>query len=188
MMAMSSVSESFAGERERKTLETLLTTRLSDRAILFGKMAVPVLDGLVATVFAHLLSLVILNVAFGGGLLLYGPGVALFLVVLALAVAVLSTAVGVLMSLRAPTVQQATLNLMVAFMAPSVLLFATAYFMAAAFPDAWGAVVEWLLTGGLANANLADSALFAVGLLGLLDVGLVLIAVSRFKRARLRLE
>jgi ABC-2 type transport system permease protein len=188
MMAISSVSESFAGERERKTLETLLATRLPDRAILFGKMAVPVLDGLVATVFAHLVSLFVLNAAFGGGLLLYHPGMALLVVVLAVAVAVFSTAVGVLMSLRAPTVQQATLNLMVAFMAPSVLLLVTAYFMAAAFPGAWGAAVERLLTGGLLRADLAELVLLAVGLLALLDVALVLIAVSRFKRARLGLE
>ena len=32
------VADSFAGERERGTLETLLATRLSDRAILFGKI------------------------------------------------------------------------------------------------------------------------------------------------------
>jgi len=33
------VADSFAGERERKTLETLLASRLSDRAILLGKIA-----------------------------------------------------------------------------------------------------------------------------------------------------
>ena len=32
------VADSFAGERERHTLESLLATRLSDRAILFGKL------------------------------------------------------------------------------------------------------------------------------------------------------
>ncbi len=32
-------ADTFAGERERHTLETLLASRLSDRAILFGKLA-----------------------------------------------------------------------------------------------------------------------------------------------------
>jgi len=36
------IPESFAGERERHTLETLLASRLTDRAILFGKVAVAV--------------------------------------------------------------------------------------------------------------------------------------------------
>src|SRR5436309_9767960 len=33
------VPDAFAGERERHTLETLLASRLTDRAILFGKLA-----------------------------------------------------------------------------------------------------------------------------------------------------
>ena len=32
------IAESIAGERERRTLETLLASRLDDRAILFGKL------------------------------------------------------------------------------------------------------------------------------------------------------
>jgi ABC-2 type transport system permease protein len=36
------IPESFAGERERHTLGTLLASRLPDRAILFGKVAVAV--------------------------------------------------------------------------------------------------------------------------------------------------
>ena len=37
-MVSSLIADSVAGERERHTLETLLASRLSDRAILFGKM------------------------------------------------------------------------------------------------------------------------------------------------------
>ena len=36
------IPDSFAGERERKTLETLLSSRLPDRAILFGKLFVAI--------------------------------------------------------------------------------------------------------------------------------------------------
>lgn len=188
MMAMASVSDSFAGERERKTLETLLATRLPDRAILFGKMGVPILNGLGMTLLAHVVSLVVLNVAFGGGLLLYRPDVALLILALAAVVAVLATTLGVLMSLRAPTVQQATLNFMVVFLAPPTLLLATAYFLAAAFPIAWGMVIERLTALGPLLGDLTISALIVVGVLALLDVALVLIAVARFQRARLRLD
>ena len=37
MLITSTIAESFAGERERHTLETLLASRLPDRAILLGK-------------------------------------------------------------------------------------------------------------------------------------------------------
>src|SRR5450631_4208481 len=39
------IADSFAGERERHTLETLLASRLSDRAILFGKIAAAIAYG-----------------------------------------------------------------------------------------------------------------------------------------------
>jgi ABC-2 type transport system permease protein len=39
------IAESLAGERERRTLETLLASRLSERAILLGKMSAAVLLG-----------------------------------------------------------------------------------------------------------------------------------------------
>ena len=44
-LVVSVVTDSFAGERERNTLETLLASRLSDRAILFGKIGAAVLYG-----------------------------------------------------------------------------------------------------------------------------------------------
>lgn len=47
------ISESFAGERERRTLETLLATRLSTQAILLGKT-------IAATLFGWLASVVVL--------------------------------------------------------------------------------------------------------------------------------
>ncbi|MGZ3674289.1 MAG: ABC transporter permease, partial [Ktedonobacterales bacterium] len=39
------VADTFAGERERHTLETLLASRLSDRAVLFGKVGAAVAYG-----------------------------------------------------------------------------------------------------------------------------------------------
>ena len=39
MLVTGVIADSFAGERERHTLETLLASRLPDRAILLGKVA-----------------------------------------------------------------------------------------------------------------------------------------------------
>jgi len=61
------IPDSFAGERERRTLETLLASRLPDRAILFGKLAVAVLFAWGATLVILLLSLVAANVAHWNG-------------------------------------------------------------------------------------------------------------------------
>jgi hypothetical protein len=46
------IPESFAGERERHTLETLLASRLPDRAILFGKVGLAVAYGWIMTLLA----------------------------------------------------------------------------------------------------------------------------------------
>ena len=44
------ICDSFAGERERHTLETLLASRLPDSAILFGKMGAAMAFGWILTV------------------------------------------------------------------------------------------------------------------------------------------
>ena len=47
------IADSFAGERERHTLETLLASRLSDRAILFGKIAACIAYGWLISIVLH---------------------------------------------------------------------------------------------------------------------------------------
>lgn len=42
LLTMDTISDSFAGERERQTLETLLASRLPDESALFGKLAASV--------------------------------------------------------------------------------------------------------------------------------------------------
>ena len=72
------IPDSFAGERERHTLPTLLASRLPDRAILLGKMIMPVAVGWGTALLCALLSLVIVNIAHGEGtLLFYTPPIAL---------------------------------------------------------------------------------------------------------------
>jgi len=67
------IADSFAGERERHTLETLLASRLPDRAILFGKLAAALAYAWGLAAGALLLSLLSVNVVYGRGELLFYP-------------------------------------------------------------------------------------------------------------------
>ena len=57
------VPDSFAGERERHTLETLLASRLPDRAILFGKALTGILFASGGMLAFLLLGVIAVNVA-----------------------------------------------------------------------------------------------------------------------------
>ena len=73
-MVVQVVTDGFAGERERHTLETLLASRLSDGAILMGKLLAGVLYGAVFVLAFLILGTLTVNVAFGNGeLLMYPP-------------------------------------------------------------------------------------------------------------------
>ncbi len=175
------VADSFAGERERHTLEALLATRLPDRAILFGKLGAALGYGWGVTVASLLLGLVTVNVAHGQGeFLFYPPVMGGGVLVLSLLSAGLVASGGVLISLRAASVRQAQQTLGFAIMA---LLFVP-IFGAQALPAAWRqGVVEALRALDLATAVLA-----ATGVLCALNAALLLAALARFKRTRLILN
>src|ERR1700690_1067591 len=102
------VADSFAGERERHTLESLLSTRLSDRAILIGKLLSAMLYGCILTWVNLLVSLITVNVAFGHGeLLLFSLPLSIGAISFSILVSGLAASVGVLVSLRAGSVRQA---------------------------------------------------------------------------------
>ncbi len=60
-LTLGMVTDSFAGERERHTLETLLATRLPDLAILLGKILSAVLYGWGVAILSLLLAALTLN-------------------------------------------------------------------------------------------------------------------------------
>jgi len=180
LLVSSVVADSFAGERERHTLETLLTSRLSDRAILFGKVLAAITYGWGFTIFSILLGLITVNVAFGKGqILLYPATIGLGILVLSFLVAGLAATLGVLVSLRASTVRQAQQTFTVAFF----ILFVP-MFLLPMLPPAWLARIGQLLT--TANVEVIASAVAV--LLLIVDSGLLAIALARFKRARLILD
>src|ERR1022692_108211 len=78
------IADSFAGERERHTLETLLATRLSDRAILLGKIAASVAYGWLMAMLCVLAGTITENVVNRGGhVLLYRDSASWLILLLA---------------------------------------------------------------------------------------------------------
>ena len=175
------VADSFAGERERKTLETLLASRLSDRSILFGKIGAAVAYGWGLTLISASLALIAVNVAHGRGhLLLYSPMIALGLVLLSLLGAGLAAGSGILVSLRASTVRQAYQQLSLAI----VLLTILPLFGFRALPDDW----RVQLARAIVTASTTQIVVVVAAVLVVLDAGLLAIAMARFQRARLILD
>jgi ABC-2 type transport system permease protein len=180
-LVTSVIADSFAGERERHTLESLLASRLSDRAILFGKVGAAVGYGVGITWLSLLLGLVTANLAFGQGrLLLYPLPIGLGIVGLSLPAAGLAASAGVLVSLRAATVRQAQQTLSMAIM---VLLFVPIYGLQA-LPLEWKA----RLFATFAAVDITRLVVIAVAILAVLNVGLLAAAMTRFRRPRLILQ
>jgi ABC-2 type transport system permease protein len=176
------VADSFAGERERHTLETLLSTRLSDRAILFGKIASALAYGWGITLFSAFLSVVTVNIAFAsqeGRLLLYSPELTAAIILLSFLVSALSASLGVIVSLRASTVRQAQQTFSIAFFA----LFIPLFLIPVLPEDIKLKILSWAMN--------VDAKMLVVGLIGILfvvDIVLSWVAITRFKRARLILD
>ncbi len=180
-MVTSVIADSFAGERERHTLETLLATRLPDRAILLGKVTAALAYGLGVAWISLLLGVVTVNIAFGHGrILFYSPDLLLGIVLLGILFATLVAGIGILVSLRAATVRQAQQQLSIGIM---VLMFLP-LFAVRALPDAWRA------RAGLAFARTGlVSGLLLVALLVAVIDGLILAAaMARFRRSQLILD
>ena len=177
------VPESFAGERERHTLETLLASRLPDRAILFGKLVLAVVYGWGATLLILLVSLVIANVIkWNGQLTFYKPVVALADVALSLLMAGLIAGLGILISLRASSVQGASQALMFGFMIPLFVIQVIPMLFVSVVPNGEAMLKQVL------SADIRWVGLGLAGILAVADIALLLVAMARFQRARLSLD
>ncbi len=169
------IADSFAGERERHTLETLLASRLSDRAILFGKVGAATGYGLALGLVAAALQVVVANLAGGRGF--YPFGIVIAIVALGLLFSLLAASVGCLISLRAATTRQAQQILGIGFM---VLIFIPIIVIQLLPAGTQAQILHWLNTT-------APGTLFAIVVLVLvaLDALLLGIARLRFQRAKL---
>jgi ABC-2 type transport system permease protein len=176
------IADSFAGERERHTLETLLASRLSDRAILFGKIAASIGYGWAMSIACIVTGTITVNVMnWHGEILMYHDAASWLIVLLGppLLGGAIAT-VGVLVSLHAATVRQAQQTLAVGFM----VLFLAVIFGGSSAPAEWRAWFARILL----TWTMAGLVLTAAGVVLAIDLALLAAGMARFQRARLVLD
>ncbi len=177
------IPDSFAGERERHTLPTLLASRLPDRAILIGKIATSVLFAWGVTLVMLLISLITVNVTnWQGRILFFNPSVLLADLAVGGLVAVLTAGLGVVFSLRSSTVQQAQQATMSVMLIPAMVLQFAALLVLRS--DA----AKETLRRTVGSLSFTQLMLVIVAVLGAIAALLLITVVARFKRARLILS
>jgi ABC-2 type transport system permease protein len=184
-MTLPLVADSFAGERERKTLENLLATRLPDYAIFLGKVAAVATYALAMIFGAELISLITVNIAARGqGLFLY-RGMVLVLVILGpIFMTFTVVGVGVLVSLRAKSVRTAMQKLRVGLMLLFFLFMFGPKYLVQVIPPHWGEA----LSESAGGYGAALSTFLFLALLAAIGLLLLRIGVRRFQRHRLIIE
>lgn len=180
-LQISVVTDSFAGERERNTLETLLASRLSDQAILLGKISAAVLYGWGISIVANLVAAVTINLTTPqAGFHFYRADIYLVLLLAPLLLGWLMASVGVLLSLNAPTARAAYQRLSLVMVAVFILPMLVINFGGEAMRNQ----VAQLLSG----LDLTAIAIGAGIILIALGLAMTLLAIRRFQRSRLILE
>ena len=180
-MVSTLIADAFAGERERHTLESLLATRLSDSAILVGKVGAAVMYGLMFTVINLAVGCLVLFLKSAGHDFAAPPVTQLLTIGLLVLLACATLAgIGVFISLRASTVRQAQQTLgiimMVMFMGPFLAVQMMGpekrlQFAMNLTTIGTSRIVTWAMTG-----------------LGAAAILLNLAALLRFKRGKLVLD
>jgi ABC-2 type transport system permease protein len=179
-LVSSVIADSFAGERERHTLETLLASRLPDTAILNGKIIAAQIFGWGLTMLCAVLGVVAINLVYGRGELLFFPLMVAFgIMASSLLVSGFVSGLGVIISLRSTTVRQAQQTFSIAFFALFIPLFALPL-----LPQEWhkGA------TAVLEKLDFVSLGIAVAAILLVVDIGLLVAARLRFRRDRLILD
>jgi ABC-2 type transport system permease protein len=171
---ISFIGDAIAGERERHTLETLLASRMPDRAILLGKVVATVLYAWGMGVLSLLLGLVLVGLFRTQGNWMFYP-LDLFVdaLVLILLVSVLGASAGVLISLRVATVRQAQQILSVGTI---VFVFGIIF------------VLQAVPAHVVSSLTYAQFLLIAMAVIAVLDAILLGLALLSFQRSRLILS
>lgn len=180
-LVSSVIADSIAGEKERNTLETLLASRLPDKAILFGKILASIWYGWGLAMISLVLGVVTINLFYySGEIIFYTPIMRMGILVWSLLGAGLSANVGILVSLKAVTVRQAQQSLSISIM---LLLFIPVFGVQALSQEIKTKFFNWI------NAFSLMEIVIGVGVvLLLLDIFLLRIAVKKFKREALILD
>lgn len=172
------IADFFVGERERHTMETLLASRLSDQAILLGKVIVAVLYGWGLMVAILLLGAVSVNlVSLGKGLIFYPIVPMAVTLCFGLFGSLLVAAIGVLISMRFTTVRQA-----VQVMNVGMLIF---IWLPALGFQALPASLKRLVLGQIFGTDPVTAVAVALFILAAVDTLLLFWAIGRFQREKL---
>ena len=171
---ISFIGDVIAGERERHTLETLLASRMPDRAILLGKVVATVLYAWGMGVLSLLLGLVLVDLFRTQGNWMFYP-LDLFVdaLVLILLVSVLGASAGVLISLRVSTVRQAQQILSVGTI---VFVFGSVF------------VLRAVPASVLSSLSYTQFLLIVMVVIAVLDAILLGLSLVSFQRSRLILS
>jgi ABC-2 type transport system permease protein len=169
------IGDAIAGERERHTLETLLASRISDRAILLGKLIVAVAYAWVMTFIGLMLGFVVSNLTSGSGTWMFYSPMPAFLeqLIFIVLISLLAASMGVLISLRSPTVRQAQQTMTVG----TLILFFGGFFVLRSLPQST-----------LASLNGLNPLVFLMGVIALIDLILLGILFASFRRSKLILS
>jgi ABC-2 type transport system permease protein len=181
MQVATVIADAFAGERERHTLETLLASRLPDRAILFGKVGAAVAYGWGFTMVSMVVGLITVNVISGHGrLLIYSAGMGATIIAASLLTGFMSAGAGILISLRAATVRQAQQTLGLIMMGMT--------FVPVLGLQALPIELRHQLILQLAGNGSRQLVVFLLVLGLLVDALLLAASIARFQRSRLILD
>lgn len=174
------VSDLFAGERERHTLEALLATRLSDQSILFGKLLAALTYGFSLTWLVLLSSIVTINIIHGrDGFLFYPLTITVGALVFSILMSGLSGSIGVLVSLRASSVRQAQQTMSI-----GMLVIFLPFMLIQFIPKTWLASVGNVLE----NVQPLQIGIWLAVVLLIVEVILIAIARRLFQRSKLILD
>ena len=180
MMVSTVIADSFAGERERHTLETLLASCLSDKAILLGKICAAITYGWGITLISLFLGLVTVNLASAHGeLLMYPAEIGFSILGTSFLLAAFASNLGVLISLRASTIRSAQQTLGVIALLPMILLLVIPMLPASLNTH----MVTWIM-----SQDPNRLAFPVMGVVLVLDLILLVAAWVRFQRAKLILD
>jgi ABC-2 type transport system permease protein len=179
MLIATTIAESFAGERERHTLETLLASRLSDRAILWGKMLASLFFGWGMTLLLLLISLIVANaLEWHGSFHFYRADILWMDLIASLLTSSLVTNLGILISLRSATVQGAAQSIMLALFMPLILIQAIVFLLPSFIPVG-------LIKAKLALLDFVSNVIIILLVLIVVTIGLFFGAKARFTRSKL---
>ena len=181
MFALQPLADSFAGERERHTLETLLATRLSDDAILAGKLAGAMVPACTFALLMFGAGIVATNIRYGQGTIILPRGLTVAVILVATTLLpLLFGAIGIIISLRAPTVRRAAQMMSLTIMALIMLMLGAGKLL----PQEW---LRWIALQLMKHRPGEIVAAIAVGL-AVIDLLILMAARARFRRGTLALD